>query len=155
MLLTINRSKILAAMAAFAFTAQLFTLPAIGKMPMAKIGKNNIQLEVAQSDHEIQRGLMYRTSLGKDAGMVFLFTPPRGVRFWMYHTLIPLDMLFIKDGKIIKIIEHVPPCKSENPKNCPTYPPDKDVVVDQVIELNGGYCKNHNVKEGDSVEFDL
>ncbi|MBX9691733.1 MAG: DUF192 domain-containing protein [Cyanobacteria bacterium] len=154
MLFSINHSKVSAAVAVFALATQLFTLQAMGKMPTVKIGKNKVNLEVAQTDAEIQRGLMFRTSLGKDSGMVFLFSPRRGVRFWMFHTLIPLDMLFVKDGKIVKLLEQVPPCKSEDPRKCPTYP-DKDVEVDQVIELNGGYCKNHNVKEGDSVEFDL
>lgn len=126
-------------------------------MPMVRIGKDNVvKLEVALSDEEIQRGLMYRTSMPQDAGMVFLFRPPRPVNFWMYHTLISLDMLFVKDGKIVKIFEQVPPCKSEDPNECPTYPPrGEGVLVSEVIEVNGGYAKAHGLKEGDPVVFDI
>lgn len=125
------------------------------KMPMAKIGDNVVKLEVAATEAEIQRGLMFRTSLADDAGMVFLFRPPRPVNFWMYNCLIHLDMLFVKDGKIIKIFENVPPCKSKDYHDCPTYPAGDGILVSEVIEVKGGYAKEHNVKEGDAVSFDL
>lgn len=125
------------------------------KMPMARIGKDNIvTLEVATTEAEIQRGLMQRTSLGKDAGMVFIFNPQRAVNFWMFNCLMPLDMLFIKDGKIVRIFEHVPPCKSSNPQDCPTYPSGRGVEVSHVIEVNAGYAKAHDLKVGDPVSFE-
>src|ERR1700690_2661917 len=75
---------------------------AFAKMPLAKIGSNTVKLEVATTEAEIEKGLMYRTSLPEDQGMVFLFTPPRAVNFWMAHCFISLDMLFVRDGKIVK-----------------------------------------------------
>ncbi len=129
---------------------------AMSKAPVARLGKNNlVKLEVASSDAEIQRGLMYRTSLPEDAGMIFLFHPPRPVNFWMYHTLIPLDMLFVKDGKIVKMFEQTAPCKSENPHDCITYPAGEGIEVTEVIEVNGGYAQRHGLKVGDPVSFDL
>jgi uncharacterized membrane protein (UPF0127 family) len=130
-------------------------LPVLAKMPTAKIGNNVIKLEVASTNAEIQRGLMYRTSMPEDAGMVFIFHPARPVTFWMYHTKIPLDMIFIKDGKIIKIFENVPPCPSEDSSLCPTYPQSTTIVVTEVVEVNGGYAKRHGIKEGDDVSFSL
>ena len=91
----------------------------------------------------------------EDSGMVFLFHPARAVNFWMYHTLIPLDMLFVKDGKVVKLFEHVAPCKSENPHDCPTYPAGAGLSVSEVIEVNSGWAGRHGVKEGDQVTFDL
>jgi len=131
---------------------------AIGKakMPMVDIaGKAKVTLEVADTEPKITRGLMYRTSLAPDAGMVFLFRPNRQVNFWMYHTLIPLDMLFVKDGKIVKLIADVQPCKSENPNDCAIYPGGKGVDVSEVIELEAGYAKQHGIHEGDVVTFNL
>lgn len=125
------------------------------KMPTVKIGEHIVKLEVATTDVEIQRGLMFRTSLADDAGMVFLFRPPRPVNFWMYNCLIHLDMLFVKDGKIVKIFENVPPCKSKDYHDCPTYPPGEGILVSEVIEVKGGYAKEHGVKEGDNVSFEL
>lgn len=126
-----------------------------GVMPVARIGKANVvRLEVAHSQEEITRGLMYRTSLPDDAGMVFIFHPAQSVQFWMYHTLIPLDMLFIRDGKIIKIATNVPPCRSENPGDCARYP-EAPALVSEVVEVNGGWCRKHGVVEGDPVKFEL
>ncbi len=133
----------------------IFLDEALGKMPTATIGKNVIKLEVAQTPHEIQRGLMGRTALDKDSGMVFLFKPASTTRFWMFNCFISLDMLFIKDGKIMRICEDVPPCKSQDPSKCPTYPEDESVTVSEVIEVNAGYCKQHGIKQGDTVKFDF
>jgi hypothetical protein len=123
------------------------------KMPTAKVGDNLIKLEVAASTEEIERGLMFRTSMPEDQGMVFLFRPSQKVTFWMYHTLIPLDMLFVRSGKIEKILHDVPICKSEKETDCPTYPSGTEVT--EVVELNAGYAKRHNLKEGEKIEIDL
>lgn len=126
------------------------------KMPMVKLGKDNIvKVEVATTDAEIQRGLMFRTGLAPDSGMIFLFRPARPVAFWMYNCLISLDMIFVKDGKIVKICENVPPCKSKDPHDCPTYPEGHEITVSEVVEVSAGYAKLHGLKEGDPVSFDI
>ena len=136
--------------------AMLFC-PALALTPTATIGDSNVvKLEIASTPEEIERGLMYRTSLAEGSGMVFLFNPPRAVKFWMYHTLIPLDMCFIDNGRIVKIFENVPPCHSEDPRGCVTYPEeDPGIYVTEVIELPGGYAKKHGIKKGDKVTFAL
>lgn len=130
---------------------------AIAKVPVAVIGndQNVVKLEVAETPQEIQQGLMYRTSVPDDTGMVFLFHPPRVTRFWMYHTLIPLDMIFVRDGKIVKICPNVPPCRSENPHECTLYPAEGDITVSEVVEVNGTYCRRHGIKQGDTIRFSL
>lgn len=125
-------------------------------VPTVKIGADNVvKLEVAATREEIEHGLMYRTSLAEDHGMVFLFHPARAVNFWMYHTLIPLDMVFVKNDKVIKIFDNAQPCHSENSQDCPTYPPGRGLEASEVIELQAGYAAKHNIKEGDSVSFTL
>jgi hypothetical protein len=146
--------------ATWAALATLLLIPvsagsADAKMPTAKIGENMVKLEVAASEAEIEHGLMNRSSMPEDQGMVFLFNPPRKVSFWMCHTLIPLDMLFIDKGKIVKIFHEVPPCTDPTCANCPSYPGGVGMHVTQVIELNGGYANRHSVKEGDKVELEL
>jgi uncharacterized protein len=129
---------------------------ALAAMPTVTLGKGNVvKLEVASTKEEIERGLMYRTALPEDSGMVFIFQPPRKVNFWMYHTLIPLDMLFISDGKIVKMLEDVPPCHSSDPGDCPIYPGGDGIYASEVIELKGGYSKRHGLTEGQTVTFDL
>ena len=126
------------------------------KVPIIKFANGDtVKLEVAATVDEVRRGLMYRTSMPEGNGMVFLFRPAMAANFWMYHTLIPLDMLFINGGKIVKLFDSVPPCKSEKPEDCPRYPEGPGIVVSEVVELNAGWTKRHGVKEGDSVTFEL
>lgn len=127
-----------------------------GKVPQAKIAdKYVVSLEVASTAEEIERGLMGRTSLPEDAGMVFLFKPARRVYFWMKNCFIPLDMIFVSNGRIVEITENAPPCKAANDADCPRYPSDQGVVVSEVIEVAGGWVKAHGVNVGDSVRFSL
>jgi uncharacterized membrane protein (UPF0127 family) len=124
------------------------------QVPIVRIGDNVVKVEIASTPQEIQFGLMKRTSLPDDHGMIFLFHPANRVQFWMYNCLMALDMIFIKDGKIIKICENVPPCTSKNPEECPKYP-DKSIDVTEVLEVQPGYAKKHHLKDGDKVTFEL
>lgn len=113
----------------------------------AKIAGKIIQLEVARTPQQQAIGLMNRTSLADDRGMIFLFNPPRPTQFWMKNTLIPLDMVFLRNGVVKSIAQNVPPCKADP---CPTYGSATE-LIDQVIELRGGRAKELGLKAGDRV----
>lgn len=125
------------------------------KVPLARFGNNTVKLEVADTKEKIERGLMYRRSIEEENGMVFLFHPSSVVRFWMFHCFISLDMIFINNGRIVKISHDVPPCKETDPQLCPLYPSEGTVAVTEVVEVKAGYCKRHGVKEGDTVKFEF
>jgi uncharacterized protein len=112
------------------------------------LGGETIQLEVTRTVEEQAMGLMYRTSLADDRGMLFSFSPARPVQFWMKNVVISLDMVFLHEGAIVGIAADVPPCRSEP---CPTYSPGFDRVVDQVIELRGGRAAELGLAVGDRV----
>ncbi|MBD2078543.1 DUF192 domain-containing protein [Leptolyngbya sp. FACHB-17] len=112
-----------------------------------KVADQVIKLEVARTPDEQATGLMYRTSLADDRGMLFPFNPPRPTQFWMKNTLIPLDMLFLRNGIIRSISANVPPCQA-NP--CPTYGSPTE-EIDQVIELRAGRAAELNLKAGDRI----
>jgi uncharacterized protein len=112
------------------------------------VNTTTILLEEANTPEEQQIGLMLRTSMPVNHGMVFNFTPPVPARFWMKNTLIPLDMLFVRAGKIKNIQADVPPCKADP---CPNYGPDNQELIDRVIELNAGAAQKLGLKVGDSV----
>lgn len=105
-----------------------------------------IGLEVANTPEEQATGLMFRTELPDDRGMLFPIAPARNVRFWMRNVLIELDMVFLREGVVQAIIPNVPPCFSET---CPNYGPD--VPVDAVIELKGGSAAQLGLKVGDRI----
>jgi hypothetical protein len=114
----------------------------------AQMAGQRIMLEVARTPQEQAMGLMYRTSLAPDRGMLFSFDPPQPVSFWMKNTIIPLDMVFIRDGEVKVIAANVPPCTTTP---CPTYGPQVEVLIDQVIEIRGGRAAELGLKVGDQV----
>lgn len=116
----------------------------------AQMAGRTIMLEVARTPEQQAMGLMYRTELAPDRGMLFAFDPPQPVGFWMKNTLIPLDMVFLREGEVKAIAANVPPCTTEP---CPTYGPQ--VLIDQVIELRGGRASEIGLKVGDQVKIQL
>jgi uncharacterized membrane protein (UPF0127 family) len=110
------------------------------------IGDRAIGLEVARTPQEQEIGLMFRTELPPDRGMLFPIEPARNVRFWMRNVFIELDMIFLRQGVVQAIIPNVPPCLTEN---CPNYGPD--VPVDGVMELRGGRAAELGLKVGDRI----
>lgn len=111
-----------------------------------KVGDQTIDLEVAKTEQQQAMGLMYRQQLEDNRGMLFSFSPPRPVGFWMKNCLINLDMVFLRNGQVVAIANNVPPCQKEP---CPVYGPP--VNVDQVIELRGGRAKELGIKQGDRL----
>jgi hypothetical protein len=113
----------------------------------ATIAGRKFELEVAKTPQQQQIGLMYRTSLADNRGMLFVFASPQPTRFWMKNTLIPLDMIFLRQGKVMAIASAVP-CTTTT---CPTYGADTD--IDQVIELRSGTIAQIGLKVGDRVKI--
>ncbi|OGJ21941.1 hypothetical protein A3K73_04825 [Candidatus Pacearchaeota archaeon RBG_13_36_9] len=109
----------------------------------------SINAEIADTPEKIERGLMYRESLGKNEGMLFIFWEEKETNFWMKNTLIPLDMIFLnKDGEIVNIVENAVPCNSSN---CILYL--SEVPVKYVIEVNAGFVKENEIEVGERGEF--
>jgi len=120
--------------------------PVLLQLISAQTGQETyIKAEVARTAEEFERGLMYRTSLAENAGMLFLFDQSRDVSFWMKNTLISLDVLFIRDDGIITKIaartktNDLTPIPSEGP-------------VASVLEIKGGEAERLGIKVGDSVK---
>lgn len=107
-------------------------------------------LGLADSPDERAHGLMGRTDLGADDGMLFVFQEPWSGAFWMKDTLIPLSIAFWDEGgRIISILD-MAPC-IEDP--CPTFGPDQPFVG--AVEVDRGAFERHGVVLGDTVELTL
>ena len=108
---------------------------------IAAAGKAHVfNVEVARTDEEQDRGLMFRTSLPENGGMIFPFKKPRIGSFWMKNTLIPLDMFFIRaDGSIDRIAENTIPESLE--------PVVSGGEVSAVLELAGGTAAKLGIDE--------
>jgi len=109
-----------------------------------------IELEVARTQEQQQMGLMYRPALPDNRGMLFPFSSPQPVRFWMKNVPVALDMVFLQNGVVQYIEAAAPPCANEP---CPTYGPN--VPVDTVIELRSGRAAELNLRKGDSIKIEF
>jgi uncharacterized protein len=105
-----------------------------------------VKIELAQTNAQRELGLMYRSELASDAGMLFVFAAPLHASFWMHNTKIPLDMIFAaSDRRVIGIVADATPFS------------DAQLQVAgnsrYVLEVNAGFCKQHDVQVGDRLEF--
>jgi uncharacterized membrane protein (UPF0127 family) len=117
------------------------------------IGDDVIKVEVARNDDQRKKGLSGRATLDAESGMIFVFektdvTPV----FWMKDTMIPLDIVWINDGKVAKIDANVPvPKEGASDNELPRY--SSSVPVDYVLEVNAGYTGARGISVGDSVDL--
>lgn len=115
------------------------------------VGRHVFQAELAKTPAEQERGLMYRTDLKPDGGMLFApypaaGGPPRVATFWMKNTPTPLDIVFIRaDGTIARIAENTVPFSEEMVSS--------GEPVAAVLELVGGRAAETGVSEGDTVSW--
>ncbi len=111
-----------------------------------------IRAELAVTPEEQARGLMYRSELPPDRGMLFVGTRSSRRSFWMFRCLIPLDIVWM-DGahRIVELVRNVPPCTSAEPSACPSYGGTGNSVY--VLELAAGQADHHGLRLGDRLEF--
>jgi len=103
-----------------------------------------VSAELVNTPHDTARGLMYRTSLAEDRGMLFDLRTREDHKFWMHNTCIPLDLVYLDDdGLIVGIVENAPTL-NDDPRGvgCPSF---------YVLEVNAGWARRHGVKAGQFV----
>jgi uncharacterized membrane protein (UPF0127 family) len=107
-------------------------------------GPQKFAVEIAIDDAQREQGLMYRTRMPADAGMLFIYPQAQAVAMWMKNTLMPLDMVFIStDGRIRNIRERAVP------QSLAIVPSDGPVKA--ALELNAGTVERLGIKPGDKV----
>ena len=102
-----------------------------------------IQLEVARTPQQQSWGLMGRPPLAPLRGMWFPYDQPQVLKFWMHRTPAPLDMLFIRDRRVIAIEANTSPCPR---LPCRSYGPDQ--AADSVVELAAGEASRLGIRVG-------
>lgn len=131
-----------------------------------------LAVEVADEAHEMTCGLMHRTELPAEQGMIFIYTQDAAGGFWMRNTLIPLSIAYTAaDGRIVDILDMAPvPAPGNTPYRLPdgsivpvadgqqpppgatwmTYPPRGPYRY--AIEVNEGWFARHEIAIGDHVD---
>lgn len=108
-------------------------------------GELTFQVEIADTPRSRARGLMFRESLPRGAGMLFVYDRPQRAQFWMKNTLIPLDMLFLdRAGRVTRIHEQA-------------VPGDLSLIdggegVFAVLEINGGLARRYGIDAGSVMQ---
>lgn len=113
-----------------------------------------LQAEIAHTPARRRRGLMERTDLPADAGMIFLFPEeqPASAGFWMHRTRIPLDIAYLgRTGVIVRTLQ-MEPCRALLSLFCRRYPPG--VPFHAALEVNRGFFAARGISEGDRVRLE-
>jgi uncharacterized membrane protein (UPF0127 family) len=110
----------------------------------SKTGVHIFAVEIADTEAQREKGLMFRKNLPDGQGMLFDFKREQDVSFWMQNTYIPLDMIFIRgDGSILRIVENAEPLSTR------LIPSGGPVLA--VLEVIGGTARKLGIAPGDRV----
>lgn len=107
-----------------------------------------IRLQLAVEAEELRRGLMYRKNMSENEGMIFLYTKPQRMSFWMRNTSFPLDVGFISSDGVLQ-------------EFYPLYPYDETTVVSRsdelqyALELNQGWFQKNNISRGAKLDLEM
>jgi hypothetical protein len=118
-------------------------------LPMLKItiGDETVTAEVASTDAQRARGLMYRRDMKADRGMLFVYPTRTNLSFWMKNTFIPLTIAFIADDGTVVHLDDMAPQTTESHRS-----PKR---VRYALEMNQGWFKEHGVEVGSKAIFQL
>jgi len=150
----IRRVASLPAGLAAGLSAVLLLLPLVGcrsAKPVTVRGEKAVTFQAEVADSALRRGmgLMFRGELPVDRGMLFVFPASAPRSFWMLHTRVPLDIIFIDEERRILNIEEAAPCGA---------PPCRRYVsrgaARYVLEINRGLSRRYGFHPGLPVEFD-
>lgn len=114
-----------------------------------QIADQKYDVEIADDESELQKGLSKRDRLGEDKGMLFVFERKDTYTFWMKDTKIPLDIIFIDDNKIVDMYKNVPPQDGKENAVLPLY--TSKSPANYVLEINGGLADKNGYKVGDTI----
>ena len=111
----------------------------------------DLTVEIARTPEERRIGLMDRDSLAPKRGMLFVFREDRPANsgFWMYRTLIPLDIAYLDAAGTIVSIRNMNPCPPSRGTNCPSYEPGAEYRY--ALEVNIGYFEDRDILVGGKV----
>ena len=139
----------------------VFTIPADSKLAEVKFPRGTIKLDdkmldvqIAETDAQRVRGLMFQNELPDDQGMIFVFSQEQIVPIWMLNMQFPLDIIwFDADGNVIHIAKNVPPCKSALETVTCTVQNADGKKAKYVLEVTGGFTDKFHITENSKMQI--
>jgi uncharacterized membrane protein (UPF0127 family) len=108
----------------------------------------HITIEIADNQEQRAQGMMYRTSMEEEQGMLFIHDYPEVQSYWMKNVKVPLDIIYVGENKqIVTIYQGVMPYSQK------TIPSTAEALY--VVEVNAGFTGRHNIEEGDFIDFEI
>jgi hypothetical protein len=119
--------------------------------PVTLPGGQVIRAETMIDEIDVARGLMFRTSLAPDHGMLFVHAQPGNYPHWMYQMLIPVDIVWLDSKRtIVEMVENVPPCRTKA-SQCPQYGGKQ--LSSYVLEIKGGMARKYGLQLGQTIQW--
>ncbi len=112
-------------------------------------GRVRVEVELARTMEEKMRGLSGRPALKTGHGMLFVYDRPEPVSIWMKDMRFPLDIVWIREGRIVHIEKQAPPLLPSGPEQIYT------ALADLVLEVPAGFTSRQQIRVGDSVKATL
>lgn len=123
----------------------------LGMRTVTLPGGQQIRAEVEMTQVDMQKGMMFRDSLPRGRGMLFIHETPGLYPYWMYQVRIPLDMIWMDaNHRIVEISADTPPCKTKA-SLCANYGGHEQAQF--VLELGGGEARRMGLRLGQTLEF--
>jgi len=119
--------------------------------PATLPGGQVLRVETMIDNVDLLRGLMFRTSLAPDHGMLFVYPKPGLYQSWMYQTLIPLDVLWLDTNhNIVEMAENAQPCTTQASK-CPKYGGQQ--IASYMLEIGAGMARKYGLQMGQRIQW--
>jgi uncharacterized membrane protein (UPF0127 family) len=115
------------------------------------VGGRPLSVEVAQTPDQLEQGLMFRKSLDRNEGMLFIFDTERELAFWMKNTFIPLSIGFFDKDKKLVDVQEMEPVGSIMDLSIPRYVSRKPAMY--ALEVNRGWFLKNGLKPGARFSF--
>ncbi|MBI3392286.1 MAG: DUF192 domain-containing protein [Nitrospirae bacterium] len=133
--------------------------PRLDRLPRGKVSivaadgtvRARFDVWLALTEASQNRGLMEVRGLAPFKGMLFLYNAAQPRQFWMRNTRIPLDIIFARGERIVRVHRGVPPCP-DSVRNCPVYASGEP--SDTILEIAGGSAETLGVREGDRIHWE-
>jgi uncharacterized protein len=110
---------------------------------------HRVTAEIAETPAQRERGLMYRTRMPEEAGMIFVYPSEQVGGFWMYNTRIPLSIAYADGEGVIFQITDMQPCESPYATLCRTY--QAQHPFQYALEMNQSYFTTRSIRPGDRI----
>jgi len=144
-----GRCLVLAILVGSAAAAGVEVNPPLATVSLVIADRVRLTVELARTAEEQMRGLSGRPGLKPGFGMLFVYPQPRPVSIWMKDMRFPLDIIWIKGGRIVAIEKRAPPLTPDGPERVYT------AMADLVLEVQAGFTDRMKIRAGDAVTASL